>query len=231
MQRKRQHGNDAFIGPIRESGFRKRARKYIARPRHSLYNKSNDLDTKFCVLKKHINFNTLGSASEPGDTYLTISCAELGTAPQWAYFSNLFNRYKLEWIKVTIHQGHEMMCMYSFASLDSVTAPSSTDETLKHQNVRVHDTTQDRYAPSRTLDLKRSQAFSDYLNTSDIGTDLGTVSGVQGSGNAGNQFAVVAGSKKAMIGIATKGSQTRDCQATLQFGVRFRGLNDAATVS
>jgi hypothetical protein len=203
----------------------------VQRPRASLYNKANDLDTKFCVLKKHLNFNTLGSASEPGDTYLTISCAELSTAPQWAYFSNLFNRYKLEWIKVTIHQAHDMACMYSFASLDSVAAPTSTDEVLKHQNVRVHDTTQDRYAPSRTLDLKKSQAFGDYLECADVEAQLGTVSGVQGSSNAGNLFAVVAGTKKAMIGISTKGSVTRDAQMTVQFGIRFRGLNDAATVS
>jgi hypothetical protein len=215
LKRKRQYNYGGLTG---------KNTKYAKKnPRHNLYNKNNDLDSKFCVLKKHADLFT----DSTGDAFVSISCAELGTCPQWTYYSGLFNRYKLEWIKMTIHQANDMMVIYSYASLDNVAAPTTMDEVLKHANTRVHDTTQDRYAPGRTLKLKGSQAFSDYLETKDIGTDLGSVSGIRGSSS--NAWSVTAGTKQAGIGFVCKGVASRQVQITIEFGVRFRGLNDAAT--
>jgi hypothetical protein len=219
-KRHHQHTNSGYpSAPLRR-------KKYKPNPRHNvMYNRNNDLDQKFCVVKRHAEAFVPAS----GDSFMSISCAELSTSPSWTYYSGLFNRYKLEWIKVTIHQSADMMVIYSFASVDSTDAPTTIAEVLKHANARKHDTCQDRYSPSRTLEVKKSQAFADYLDCNDIGADLGSVTGTRGSGST--PFSITGGNKKCMIGLATKGVGSRTINLTIEFGIRFIGMNDAANVT
>jgi hypothetical protein len=215
--------NRPFIGPVRQvqSGFRKRARKYVKmNPRLSSYNQSNDLQSKFCVLKKHSEMFIPAN----GDILFSVSVAELSTCPQWAYFSGLFNKYKLEFIKVTIHQSGNMKVLYSYATLDTNDDPASINECLKHQNSRKHDAAQDNHAPGRTMMFGRAQDYTDYLDSPDIGAELGVVAGVRGSGSSA--FARTNGSKVGSMGFASKGVGSEAISMTIEFGVRFRGLRE-----
>jgi len=199
--------------PVNKFGFRNKIRRKSNRgfgggPRRSMYNKHNDLDTKFCVLKLHEQFTTAVTGEKLG----LVKIGQLQACPAWTYYSNLFNRYKVQWMRFKLHSPTDVAVMYTYVSMDDVDAPSSRDHILRSQSARVHDVCQNRYAPGRTLKLRYAEAFNDFLDVDMANADIGNVD--------------TAGSKKCKIGYSITGQYQRELQLSIEFGVTFRGLKD-----
>jgi len=213
-----------FIGPMQQGrkrpyvtkqGFRSKLYKrsrYVPKARRSMFNKSNDMDTKFCVLKLHQQITTEVTGEKLG----CIKIGQLQSAPAWAYYSNLFNKYKVEWMRFKLHSPTDIAVMYTYVSMDDVDVPSSRDFILRSQSARVHDVCQTRLAPGRTVKLGRAEAFNDFLDVDNASNDIGDVD--------------TAGTKKCKIGYSITGQYQRELQVSIEFGVKFRGLNDNTAV-
>jgi hypothetical protein len=185
------------------------------------YARANDMNSHFQTLKYAPPEFTFGT----GTTKFHMVCpSQLQQCPGWSYWSGLFERYLIKWVKVEWKTSSNLVRGYSHASLDDTTLDTSLANIIKSPSVREHDFSDNaRHTPQRTLKLSGAQAFKDFLQVSDANTDLGTYDG--------NTQVQTGGTHKFKIGLGVDGYGSGYIYPSITFGVIFRGLKDNVNIS
>lgn len=223
----------AFIGPIQAAksgdfygrkGFRKRAKAHIAKKKQRVHRtlklRQNDMNTHFEVLKKLFTIDVAGGT----DKFFRFGAQNIKGTPAWNYWANLFDSFKLHWIRVKCHMpGGAFLC--SFTDVDELTLPNDMEIILRNPAARIHDTTTDRHLRQRYLPLTGVTAFKDFnkMDTSSVtqlvGNDINPNAPVPTSG-------YTAGLGKAMICFGCRNDQDLQIHCAVEFGVTYMGLAD-----
>lgn len=224
-----------FSGPLQASasgnfvgkrGFKRRKVARIPRPIGGLYMRNrygqqNDMNSHFCTLTD--SPETLGIVSLTNRFGMVVP-SMLQACPSWPYWSGLYQRYKIEWVKIQFNvQANGIVC-HSAVSLDSTTLHTDLDQILKQPSVRTHQVHDNAPVPaSRTLKLMGAQAWKDYLECDSANSDIGTY-------NANGQTQT-GGSHLFGIHYSIQASGAGHAIPTIKFGVRFRGLRDTVNMT
>lgn len=224
----------ALTGPLQPSvsgnfvgkkGF-KRRKVYRPRPSAGLYMKNrygqqNDMNSHFCTLTD--SPEQIGIASMTTRFGMVVP-SMLQACPSWAYWSGLYHRYKIEWVKIQFNCQANTIVLHSCVSMDSTTLHTDLDDVLKQPSVRTHQVHDNSPIPaSRTLKLFGAQAWKDYLDCDSANADIGTYTA--------NGQTQTGGTHKFGIHYAMQSSGGGHAFPTIKFGVRFRGLRDTVNMS
>jgi hypothetical protein len=187
----------------------------------SRYARANDMNTHFQTLK----YAPPKFDSTTGTTVFHMVCpSQVQQCPAWSYWSGLFERYVIKWVRVEWKTSSNLIRGYSHASLDDTTLDTSLANIIKSPSVREHDFSDNaKHTPQRTLKLSGAQAFKDFLQVSDVNTDLGTY-------DPSTQVQT-GGTHKFKIGLGVDGYGNSSVYPSITFGVLFRGLKDDVTIS
>lgn len=210
-------------------GFRKRARASIAKKRRfigpiqqKMVRKSNDMNTHFEVLKNLVTVNVAGG----NDRFFRFGPHNVTGCPSWNYWTNLFDTFKIHWIRVKFHMpGGAFLC--SFTDTDNIDLPNDIDIILRNAGARVHDTTTDKHMRQRYMSFAGMTALEDFIkhDNDTIGSVLGN--NLDPSNAPPQNDGRLA---KAMICCGCRNDADLQIHCALEFGVTFRGLSDHASL-
>ena len=128
-------------------------------------------------------------------------------------------------------------------SLDDQDVLTDRDFCLRQPTCRVHDFSQDNHPCGRTLNVRNTQHWNEFIETDNASLNAAFGSCVRATSNNGSYSIITAGSKKASIGFAitpagvAAGNGAAGCaghkiriEAQVTFHVLALGLQDSTAV-
>jgi len=167
--------------------MRRKAANFYRRkiPRAVSYNSQHDADRKYVVLKDMKEL-LITSWEASGPSFRTVQAYELLSAPAYSRYSNLYSQFKLVKIVAKFFQenGVGMLSMVSQDTIPVLPADSASvgdkdtarDFFLRQPSLRTHDLGSDKHNAQRTLKMRDTIFWADYIKIGETATKLGDAS-------------------------------------------------------
>ena len=229
------YGKKRPFEPVNQYGFRRKIRRpnMYGRPQKALsYAKFNDQEKKYYVLKDIIPIDlTLDQVG-----YFTLTVSDIRNCPLMTRVCNTWSKIKLVKFGVKFFQEKGIHGI-SMVSLDDQDQLTDRDFALRQPTCRVHDFSQDKYPCSRTLSVRDTQHWDDYVETDNAslnaayGSILRSATGSISSVTAGAKkgcisFAITSAGIAAGNGAAGSAGHTIRIEAQVYFHVMALGMQD-----